>query len=369
MLVRTHPRLAATAVAATLVTAVAYGYTAPADAAVTAPAPPAAGGPVTNAGFEAAAGQEPTGWSELRDRAASFVEVGGRSGAQRLTHFAAGAYQVETRQQVSGLPRGTYTLRAAVRSSGGQRAAYLSLTGCGGKEHRVDLPRTGDQWWVRLALSTPVTNGRCTVRIVSDANAGNWVNVDDVEFVRTDGTEGAPVEIAGADFSHLTKNEDHGAVYRYASGGRVDPVKVLAANGVNYARLKVWVNPVDGYNDKADVLRLAKRARAAKMKLLIDFHYSDAWADPGKQNKPAAWANLPFDALRKAVYDHTYDVLSALRAQGTPADMAQVGNEINGGMLWPDGRWDNWDGLAALLTAGSTAVTAASPATKVVLHL
>jgi arabinogalactan endo-1,4-beta-galactosidase len=129
------------------------------------------------------------------------------------------------------------------------------------------------------------------------------------------------------------------------------------------------VDPADGYNNKADVLRKARWAKARGMKLLIDFHYSDAWADPGKQNKPAAWADLPFEGLRQAVYDHTYDVLSALRAQRTPADMAQVGNEINGGMLWPDGRWDNWDGLAALLTAGSTAVTAASPRTKVVLHL
>ena len=90
------------------------------------------------------------------------------------------------------------------------------------------------------------------------------------------------------------------------------------------------------------------------MKLLVDFHYSDAWADPGKQNKPAAWAGLPFDQLRQALYDHTYAVLNALKAQGTPADMAQVGNEINGGMLWPDGRWDNWARLAALLTAGET---------------
>jgi arabinogalactan endo-1,4-beta-galactosidase len=105
------------------------------------------------------------------------------------------------------------------------------------------------------------------------------------------------------------------------------------------------------------------------MKLLIDFHYSDAWADPGKQIKPAAWADLPFDQLRQAMYDHTYDVISSLRGQGTPPDMAQVGNEINGGLLWPDGRWDNWDGLAALLSAGSDAVKAASPQTQVALHL
>jgi arabinogalactan endo-1,4-beta-galactosidase len=325
---------------------------------------------VANPGFEATGGDQPANWSERGDRSAGYVEAGGRTGAQRLTHHSPTAYRVETRQAVAGLSRGTYTLRAAVRSSGGQRAAYLSLAGCGGPEARVDIPRTGDEWWVEIAVSTRVTASHaCTVRIVSDAPAGAWINVDDVSLLASDGSAGTPVAIRGADLSHLPKNEHFGAVYRDAGNARRDAVQILARNGVNYARLKVWVNPADGWNDKADVLAMAKRARAAGMQVLVDFHYSDAWADPGKQNKPAAWAALPFDQLRQAVYDHTYDVLSALRRQGTPAAMAQVGNEINGGMLWPDGRWDNWDGLAALLTAGSTAVKAASPGTKVVLHL
>jgi arabinogalactan endo-1,4-beta-galactosidase len=332
----------------------------------------AATGAVVNPGFEAVAGQQLTSWTEHGDQDAGFVEAGGQTGANRLTHWAAGPYKVQTRQRLTGLPRGTYTLRAAVRSGGGQRAAYLSLSGCGPQPTRVDLPRTGGTDWVRLALTTKVTNGGCTIAIVSDANAGDWIHVDDVEFALSSGHEGAPVEIAGADFSHLTKNEEHGAVYRYASGGRVDPVKLMAANGVNYARFKVWVNPAGGFNDKADTLVKAKRASAAGMKLLIDFHYSDTWADPGKQYKPAAWADLPFDQLKQALYDHTYDVLSALRAQGTPADMVQVGNEINPGMLWPDGRTyspDNWDNLAQLLKAGAAAVKASTPAAKVVLHL
>jgi arabinogalactan endo-1,4-beta-galactosidase len=175
--------------------------------------------------------------------------------------------------------------------------------------------------------------------------------------------------LRGADISTLKKNVDFGAVYRDAGGRRADPFALLAAGGVNAARLKVWVNPADGYNSKATVLPMAARARAAGMKLFVDLHYSDAWADPGKQNKPAAWASLPFPQLRDAVYGHTADVLGALRAQGTPADLVQIGNEINGGMLWPDGRWDNWPQLAALLTAGSTAARSVSPAARVVLHL
>ena len=334
------------------------------------PAAAATGG-VVNPGFETAdAGQSPAGWSQRGQRDAGRVEAGGRSGENRLTHWAEQPYQVATFQRLTGLARGQYTLRVAVRASGGQREAHVALTECDGPAKRVDLPRTGDEWWVEVAITTRITSGRCTINLVSDGDAGDWANFDDVTLARTAGPAvGISLKIAGADVSHLTKNEANGAVYRNQAGQPRDALKILRDNGVNYARLKVWVDPADGYNDKADTLAKARRAHALGMRLLIDFHYSDAWADPGKQFKPAAWADLPFDQLERAVYDHTYDVISSLRRQGTPADMVQVGNEINGGMLWPDGQWDNWDGLAALLTAGSTAVTDASPRSKVVLHL
>ena len=97
---------------------------------------------------------------------------------------------------------------------------------------------------------------------------------------------------------------------------------------------------------------MARRAKQSGMQLLVDFHYSDSWADPGKQSKPAAWADLDFEQLKQALYDHTFDVSAQPEAQGTPPDMVQIGNEINAGMLWPDGRTANWDNLAALLKAG-----------------
>ncbi len=338
------------------------GLSAPAGAA------PAPG--VQNAGFEDGGGQTPAGWSETGARAAAFTEAGGHTGATRLTHWADTPYRVTTTQTVDGLARGTHTLGVRVRSSGNQPNAYVALRGCGADEQHAHIPRTGDDAWVRLAVTARVTGaGRCTIVLHSDAAAGQWTHFDDVTLVPSGSAPGTPLAITGADVSHVTKNEDAGAVYRGPNGARRDPFALLAANNVDHIRLKVWVDPADGYSDLDDVLLKARRAHAAGQKLLIDFHYSDAWADPGKQNKPAAWAALPFDELRQAVYDHTYAVLSALRRQGTPADLAQVGNEINGGMLWPDGRWDNWDGLAALLTAGSTAVTAASPGTRVVLHL
>jgi arabinogalactan endo-1,4-beta-galactosidase len=335
-----------------------------------------AGGALVNADFEAGAADAPAGWSERGDTAASFTEAGGRAGV-RLTHWSDVAYRVETAQRVTRLAAGHYTLSGWVRAGGEHRTAGLFARDCGvdgqgvdgqGADGFVAAPLTGDGW-VRIVLGVRVTRGACTVGVRSDAGPGGWLNADDLALDRTGDRNAGEVAIQGADVSHLTKNVDHGADYRDRAGRRVDPLAVLRANGVNYARLKVWVDPVDGYNSKADTLRKARWARARGMRLLIDFHYSDAWADPGKQNKPAGWADLDFDGLRRALYDHTHDVLAALRAQGTPADLAQIGNEINGGLLWPDGRWDNWDGLAALLTAGAEAVRAASPATKVLLHL
>jgi arabinogalactan endo-1,4-beta-galactosidase len=310
----------------------------------------------------------PAGWSTRNAPGqdnASYTEAGGHSGSYRLTHWSPAAYQVETYQRLTGLANGHHTLTAWVRSSGGQNSAHLVLKGRGGREERTDLPPTPNGSWVRLVTSVKVTDHRLTVGIVSDANAGNWINVDDVTL--TPGSTG--LVIKGADVSTLKKSEDYGGVYRYGNGTPADALTILRSAGMNYARLKVWVDPADGYNDKGHVLAMAKRAKRLGMGLLIDFHYSDAWADPGKQNKPAAWASDTFAQLKADVYHHTYDVLHALKAQGTTADMVQIGNEINGGLLWPDGRWDNWPGLAALLTSGAEAAKAVSRSTKVALHL
>ncbi|MFG2431127.1 arabinogalactan endo-beta-1,4-galactanase [Streptomyces sp. NPDC048590] len=332
-------------------------------AALPAQAAHAATAPV-NTGFESGA----TGWSTYSaggQNAASFTEAGGHGGSTRLSHWSASAYKVETYQYLSGLTDGTYTLSAWVRSGGGQNSAYIALRNCGSAEQRTDLPPTADGAWVRLVTSVKVTGGACTISLNSDAHAGEWANFDDIAF--TPGSTG--LSIRGGDLSTLPKNEAHGATYRDASGTARDAMTILKNSGMNYVRLKVWVNPADGYNDKAHVLAMAKRAKALGMKILVDFHYSDAWADPGKQNKPAAWAGHGYGQLRTDVYDHTYDVLNALKAQGTTADMVQIGNEINGGMLWPEGSTDNWSQLAGLITSGANAAKAVSSGTKVVLHL
>ncbi|MFE9361839.1 arabinogalactan endo-beta-1,4-galactanase [Streptomyces sp. NPDC006978] len=332
-------------------------------AALPAQAAHAATAPV-NTGFESGA----TGWSTYSaggQNAASFTEAGGHGGSTRLSHWSASAYEVETYQYLSGLTDGTYTLSAWVRSGGGQNAAYIALRNCGGAEQRTDLPPTANGDWVRLVTSVKVTGGACTISLNSDAHAGEWANFDDIAF--TPGSTG--LSVRGGDLSTLPKNEAHGATYSDASGRSGDAMSILKGSGMNYVRLKVWVNPADGYNDKAHVLAMAKRAKALGMRTLVDFHYSDAWADPGKQNKPAAWAGHGYSALRTDVYNHTYDVLNALKTQGTTADMVQIGNEINGGMLWPEGSTNNWSQLAGLLTSGADAAKAVSSTTQVALHL
>ncbi|MFE2263947.1 glycoside hydrolase family 53 protein [Streptomyces griseosporeus] len=331
------------------------------------PAPSAqAASTLTNGGFESdgAGAAVPAGWSEYGTTAASFSEAGGHSGGYRLSHWSSSAYKVETYQYLSGLTNGNYTLTAWVRSSGGQNAAYIALKNCGSAEQRTDLPVSTSEW-VRVVTSVAVTNNQCTISVNSDANAGNWINVDDLTL--TSGSTG--LAIKGADISSLAKSEALGGVYRSASGTTGDAVTLLKNAGMNYARLKVWVDPADGWNNRTRVLAMAKRVKAAGMKLLVDFHYSDTWADPGKQTKPAAWSGHGYSQLKTDVYNHTYDVLNALKAQGTTADMVQVGNEINGGMLWSEGSTDNWSQLAGLINSGYSAVKAVSSGTKVALHL
>ncbi|GGK93872.1 hypothetical protein Sme01_58430 [Sphaerisporangium melleum] len=322
--------------------------------------PAQAAATVTNGGFESGT----TGWSLSGTTGAAYTEWSGRSGSYRLTHWSSGAYAVKTSQTLTGLASGSYTLSLYVRNGGGQTSVYAGLENCGGPDRRTEVPVT-DQW-LRIVVSTTVSGGSCTIRLSSSAPAGSWASFDDVAF----SSGASTLSIRGADVSSLAKSEAYGGGYYGTDGVRRDALSVLRSSGADYARLKVWVSPADGYNDKAHVLTMARRIKALGMRLLVDFHYSDRWADPGTQTKPRAWASLPFAQLKQAVYDHTYDVLNGLRAQGTTADMVQIGNEINDGMLWEEGRASaDFGRLAELLNAGSDAVRAVSSATKVVIHL
>lgn len=174
----------------------------------------------------------------------------------------------------------------------------------------------------------------------------------------------------GADISWITEQEKSGVKFYNSSGVEQDIFTVLKSKGINSIRLRVWVNPIDGYCNEADVLAKAQRATQAGLKLMIDFHYSDSWADPGKQTKPAAWTNRNLSELKQAVYDHTSSVLTSLKAKGITPEWVQVGNETNDGMLWEDGKASkNMKNFADLITAGYNAVKAIDSKIKVIVHI
>jgi len=188
-----------------------------------------------------------------------------------------------------------------------------------------------------------------------------------------------PVEVGkmlGADISFLPELEARGMKFS-DNGAEKDAIEILKNHGFNYVRLRVFNDPArdsgyspgKGFCDMENTKKMAKRVKAAGMKLLLDFHYSDYWADPGKQYKPAAWRNLSFEELKKAVYDYTKEVMQQLKEQGTSPDMVQVGNEINHGVIWPEGNVSNFDGLAQLVNAGTKAVKDIDPSVIMMLHV
>lgn len=173
----------------------------------------------------------------------------------------------------------------------------------------------------------------------------------------------------GADVGWVSQQESSGYSFYNSSGVKTDPFVLLKNLQVNAIRLRVWVNPSGGWNDGADVLYKAKRAAAQGQRILIDFHYSDSWADPGQQTKPAAWANHTLAQLNNDVYSHTQGILNYLKTNGITVEWVQVGNEINSGMLWPEGKTTSFANLAGLINSGYNATKAVYPNAKVILHL
>ena len=187
------------------------------------------------------------------------------------------------------------------------------------------------------------------------------VQVNPIENLSTD-------FIKGADVSIMPELERNGTKF-YDNGIEQDGLTILKNHGVNWIRVRIWNNPYvvgpegvgGGNTDEAKAIEMAKRAKALGMKVLVDFHYSDFWVDPGQQKKPDAWKNDSGDKLVDDVYAYTAKVMQDFNVQGVTPDMVQVGNELNNGMLWPEAQLteDNPNGykfLAKLLNAGLQAV-------------
>ena len=186
----------------------------------------------------------------------------------------------------------------------------------------------------------------------------------------TDTDTAKPLFAKGADISWLTQMEASGIKFYNASGTAMDCMQLMKSLGMNAIRLRVWVNPTNGWCNNADVVAKAKRAQQLGLRLMIDFHYSDYWADPGKQNKPAAWASYDFNTLKSTVYSYTKTVMDTLKTSGIIPSWVQIGNETDDGMLWPDGKAStNMANFAALINAGYQAVKTINDSIKVIVHV
>eukprot|EP01084_Bolivina_argentea_P113582 202393_1 len=192
--------------------------------------------------------------------------------------------------------------------------------------------------------------------------------------------------IIGADMSYVDKEDCNGSCSPFkvsANSPSEDSLKMLKDYGFTTIRMRIWNNPSpsNDYCNLQGALFMANRTFKAGLKYHLDFHYSDTWADPGHQTKPAAWSNLYGNALVNAVYNYTFNVLSALKKQGTTPQSVQIGNEIDGGMLWaPSGQpcdhggyildpcQDNWSYFAQLVGAGVKATRDVDTSIEIMIH-
>lgn len=186
----------------------------------------------------------------------------------------------------------------------------------------------------------------------------------------------------GADISEVPANEARGGVYLDADGQVADPLVIMKDQGFDIIRLRIFVDPTaergysrDGFCGTQSTIDFAKRIVAAGMEFALDFHYSDTWADPDKQYKPASWEGLTGKALEDKLYEYTKDVLTQLKEAGAAPTVVQVGNEINHGLVWPEGYLDdnateeNWAAAMGLYVAGQKAVREVLPKAKLQIHL
>ncbi len=198
-------------------------------------------------------------------------------------------------------------------------------------------------------------------------------------FILTSVTLSQPQNfIRGIDVSFLDQIENHGGVFKENRISR-DALLIFHDHGINYVRLRLWHTPSGGYNNLQRTLLMAERVKQLGMKFLLDLHYSDSWADPGQQSKPAAWTGLSFPYLKDSVYRYTRQVLTAMKVNNTLPDMVQIGNEIICGILWNDGRvcdahntppqWSQFAGLLTEAIRGVRESLTANDTVKIMLHI
>ncbi|WOD64709.1 glycosyl hydrolase 53 family protein [Niallia taxi] len=290
------------------------------------------------------------------------------------------------KQAVETLPAGKYELTVKAMGGGDKEAGQLVLF-AGTSKTRQAVTKGYNNWETQtltFELSQDTANFEFGAEISGEPNA--WGYLDSFSLVKVDGTN-EPVQsdifvekvdglkddfIKGVDVSSIISQENSGVKYYNQEGQEQDIFKTLADSGVNYVRVRIWNDPYDasgngyggGTNDLEKAKEIGKRATAHGMKLLVDFHYSDFWADPAKQQAPKAWASLSFEDKKKALYSYTKDSLQALLNEGIDIGMVQVGNETNGGFV---GEKD-WTKMSELFKEGSRAIKEVDSSILTALH-
>jgi arabinogalactan endo-1,4-beta-galactosidase len=265
-------------------------------------------------------------------------------------------------------------LGVTLASSATPSTASLELAGSHGTWRPVAAARTialdgNTPSYIALPKHTSARYARLTV------STGDGSSACVGEFRLLGADRAADTMMLGSDLSFAQQELDAGA--HFTDGGQVaSPVKILRDHGGNYVRMRLWLNPPAGYSDLASDLALARQVRAAGMRIYLDIHYSDFWADPQHQDTPAAWQGQDLTTLATTVRQYTKHVLTAFSRQHTPVGMVSIGNEIRNGLLWPTGQIDwtantGWDNLATLLKAGIAGVHDANPGAnspRIMLH-
>lgn len=288
------------------------------------------------------------------------------------------------KQTIPTLPAGSYEL--SVRSMGGSENQAGNVKLFAGAETVNAVATKGYNAWGTITLKFDLKEGASNLQIgATVSGAPNaWGYLDsfslkalaappvpaDIFVEKVEGLN--PNFIKGVDVSSIISLEKSGVKFYNTTGEVQDIFKTLHEAGVNYVRVRVWNDPYDskgngyggGDNDLATAIEIGKRATANGMRLLVDFHYSDFWADPAKQQAPKAWKSLSFEDKKKALYTYTKESLQAMKDAGIDIGMVQVGNETNGGVA---GEKD-WTKISALFSEGSKAVRSVDPNILVAVH-
>ncbi|MDQ8733105.1 glycosyl hydrolase 53 family protein [Paenibacillus sp. LHD-38] len=300
----------------------------------------------------------------------------GQTSVEYLNIEKTTAYRFVVSQTIKQLEPGYYTLTAIIKNGGGQQKCYIYADAANGEIRLTSLP-VSSEWLEVIVRGIEVREGECTIGLYTEAAGGNWCSIHSFELVRSDRSYEL---LKGGDISELPRIEENGGIYRDQNEPK-DGLAILKAYGHNIVRIRLYNDPGNpdfwpsnqlderGYQNEERTLALAKRAKEQGFQIQFSFHYSDYWTNGAAQHKPHAWEGLAFDELKEALYQYTRTFMERLVSQGTAPEYVSLGNEIQGGICYPDASVANWPQLAELLKAGYRAVKEVSEQSKVVIHL